>query len=346
MSPRIDLRSDTVTQPTPAMRRAIFEAELGDDVYGEDPTVKRLEQRVATLLGKQAGLYFPSGTMANQAALRAHTEPGDEVIIEAYGHSYFYETGGMAALSGVQARPIPTAQGLMDPTDVARAINAENSHFARSRVVVIENTANRGGGTIYELPRIEAIADVAEARGLVLHIDGARLWNAHVATGVPLDQLVARAASVSVCLSKGLGAPVGSVLVGSLPFIARAHRFRKQFGGGMRQAGLLAAAGLHAVDHHIARLAEDHANLAALAHGLAETPGLVCDPARYPTNIAFATVTQPGLTAPELSQRLAAEGVLANASSGTELRFVTHLDVDRAAITDALARIARVLRAA
>lgn len=343
MASRIDLRSDTVTQPTAAMRRAIAEAELGDDVYGEDPTVTRLERRVAGLLGKEAALYFPSGTMANQVALRAHTEPGDEVIIEAHGHSYAYETGGMAALSGIQARPIATKDGLMDPGDVARAINADNSHFARSRVVVIENTSNRGGGTLYDLARIAAIADVADARGLIVHVDGARLWNAHVALGVALDALVARAASVSVCLSKGLGAPVGSVLAGNKTFIARAHRFRKMFGGGMRQAGVIAAAGLYAVDHHIARLAEDHANLAVLAHGLAETPGLACDAPRYPTNIAYAAVTKAGLTAPELSKKLAAVGVLANATSPTELRFVTHLDVDRAAVTEALARIARTM---
>ncbi len=344
MASRIDLRSDTVTQPTAAMRRAMAEAELGDDVYGEDPTVTRLERRVAALLGKEAALYFPSGTMANQVALRAHTEPGDEAIIEAHGHSYAYETGGMAALSGLQARPIATRDGLMDPADVARSINADNSHFARTRVIVVENTSNRGGGTIYDLARLAAIADIADARGIILHVDGARLWNAHVALGVPLDRLVARAASVSVCLSKGLGAPVGSVLAGGAAFIARAHRFRKMFGGGMRQAGVIAAGGLHAVEHHIPRLAEDHANLAVLAHGLAETPGLACDPARYPTNIAYATVTRAGLSAPELSKTLAAAGVLANATSPTELRFVTHLDVDRAAITEALGRIAQALK--
>lgn len=345
MASRIDLRSDTVTQPTPAMRRAIMDAELGDDVYGEDPTVTRLERKVAGLLGKEAALFFPTGTMANQAALRAHTEAGDEVILEAHGHSYAYETGAMAALSGLQARPIASKDGLLDPGDVARAVNVDNSHFARSRVVVIENTSNRGGGTIYDLARIDAIADVAAAKDLLLHVDGARLWNAHVATGVALDRLVSRAASASVCLSKGLGAPVGSVLAGSTAFIRRAHRFRKMFGGGMRQAGIIAAAGLFAVENHIARLAEDHANLALLARGLAETAGLACDAGRYPTNIAYATVTRAGLSAADVSKRLAAEGVLANATSPVELRFVTHLDVSRADVTEALSRIARAMAA-
>lgn len=343
MNAPIDLRSDTVTRPSPAMRRAMAEAEVGDDVYGEDPTVAELEREVAALLGKEAALYFPSGTMANQVALRLHTEPGDEVILEAHGHSYAYETGALAALSGVQARPLPGEGGLLAPGDVERAINADNSHFARTRVVVLENTSNRGGGTVYTLERSDRIADLADARGLIVHVDGARLWNAHIALGVPLARLVSRAATVSVCLSKGLGAPIGSVLAGTRAHMVRAHRFRKMFGGGMRQVGIIAAAGLYAVRHNIPRLVEDHHNLARLARGLAEIPGLSCDPARYPTNIAYAQVTHARLSAPEVVRRLAAVGVLANATSPTELRFVTHLDVAPPAIDEALVRIRRAL---
>jgi len=343
MAPIIDLRSDTVTKPSPGMRRAMADAAVGDDVYGEDPSAIALQARVADLLGKEAALYFPSGTMANQAALRAHTEPGDEVIVEAFGHSYAYESGAMAALSGLQARPIPSDRGLLDPGDVERAINVNNSHFARTKVVVLENTTNRGGGNIYDLARTDAIADVTAKHQLILHIDGARLWNAHAATGIALDRFVARAASVSVCLSKGLGAPVGSVLAGSQAFITRAHRFRKMFGGGMRQVGILAAAGLYALDHNLARLGDDHENLGVLARGMAEIPGLACDPSRYPTNIAYGKIVREGLTAHDLSARLAQAGVLANATSPTELRFVTHLDVDRAQIQEALVRLRRAM---
>ncbi len=341
----VDLRSDTVTQPSPAMRRAMAEAEVGDDVYGEDPTVRRLEEKVATLYGKEAALYFPSGTMANQVAIRAHTEPGDEVILEAMGHSYFYESGAMAALSGVQARPLNGTFGILDPEDVRRAVNLPNDHFARSRLVIVENTSNRGGGTIYGLERLGAIADVAVAHGLILHVDGARLMNAAVALGTSPASLVARAASATLCLSKGLGAPVGSVLAGSRAFIDRAHRFRKMFGGGMRQVGILAAAGLYALDHNVDRLAEDHAHQRALAEGLARISGLWLEPERYPTNMCYAQVRRPGKTAPSVVQELKAAGVLANATSATDIRFVTHLDVSRADVEDALLRVRRVMEA-
>ncbi|MCC7384957.1 MAG: low-specificity L-threonine aldolase [Deltaproteobacteria bacterium] len=343
MSPLIDLRSDTVTRPSPPMRRAMAEAEVGDDVYGEDPTVRRLEATVAALLGKEAALFVPSGTMANQLALRSHTEPGDEAIIEATGHSYAYETGAMAGLSGVQARPLRGDRGLLDPADVERAVSPVSSHFARTRIILIENTSNRGGGTPYTLDRIAAIADIAERHRLALHMDGARLWNAHVATGIPLATYAARATSVSVCLSKGLGAPVGSVLAGTRVFIERAHRFRKMFGGGMRQAGILAAAGLWAIEHNVPRLAEDHQHLKRLAEGLAAIPGLRTDASRYETNIAYATVTRPGLSAAAVVERLKDAGVLVNATSPDELRFVTHLDVDAPMIEAAIARVRRAL---
>ena len=339
----IDLRSDTVTKPTPEMRRAMAEAEVGDDVYGEDPSILKLEARVAELLGKEAALFVPSGTMANQISLRAHSEPGDEAIIEATGHSYAYETGGMAGLCGVQVRPLTGDRGILDPIAVERAVNPPDSHFARTRLILIENTSNRGGGTPYSLDRIDAIAAVAQRNQLILHMDGARLWNAHVATGVPLSRITARCETVSVCLSKGLGAPVGSLVAGPRSFISRAHRFRKMFGGGMRQAGILAAAGLYAIEHHLGRLAEDHVNLRRLTEGLSKIPGLSCEPALYETNIAYATVTKPNTAAPELAGALKAAGVLTNATGPQEIRFVTHLDVDRGAIEEALSRIARVL---
>ncbi|MFO0727140.1 MAG: low-specificity L-threonine aldolase [Myxococcota bacterium] len=339
----IDLRSDTVTQPSPNMRRAMAEAVVGDDVYGEDPTVHQLEAKVAELYGKEAALFFPSGTMANQVAIRAHTEPGDEVVLEAMGHSYAYESGAMAALSGVQARPVKAKDGILEAAEVERAINASNPHFARTRLVVVENTSNRGGGTLYRLDRLDAIADVVDRHELILHVDGARLMNASVALGVPAAALVRRAASATLCLSKGLGAPVGSVLAGSKPFIARAHRFRKMFGGGMRQAGILAAAGLYALEHNVARLAEDHQNQSFLSRGLAEIRGLRIDPARYPTNICYAEVE--GRPAPAVVEAFKAAGVLANATSPTEIRFVTHLNLSRADIEEALTRIRRVMSA-
>jgi threonine aldolase len=339
----VDLRSDTVTRPTAAMRRAMAEAEVGDDVYGDDPTVRRLEAEVAARLGKAAAAFFPSGTMANQAAIRAHTEPGDEVILERYGHSYAYEGGGLAVISGVQARPLTTARGLLDPSAVEQAIQPDDVHFARTRVVVLENTANRGGGTIYPPDLVARFGALTARRGLVLHVDGARLFNAHVASGAPLDALVGPADSVSVCLSKGLGAPVGSVLAGSAAFITRARRVRKLLGGGLRQAGILAAAGLHALEHHVARLADDHRRLRALVDGCVGAPGLEvdADPARYPTNIAYLTTAAP---AAAIVGALAEAGVRVNATGPHELRVVTHLDVDDDAVARAVAALRRVAR--
>jgi threonine aldolase len=338
MARAIDLRSDTVTRPGLGMRKAMMEAEVGDDVFGEDPTVQRLEARVADLLGKDAGLFVPSGTMGNQIAIRAHTEPGDEVIIEAAGHSFAYESGGLSALAGVQARTVRGTDGILDPSQVKDSINPPSSNFARTRLVIIENTSNRGGGTIYPAATTHAIAELARAHQLALHIDGARLWNAHIATGTPLRELAARADSLSVCLSKGLGAPIGSVVVGTKDFITRVHRFRKMYGGGMRQVGILAAAGLYALDHNLERLREDHQNLQLLASGLGAIPGLSCAPERFPTNIAYVAVTRVGQDAPAAAARLKAAGVLVHATSPREFRVVTHLDVDRAAVLEAVER--------
>jgi threonine aldolase len=339
----VDLRSDTVTKPTAGMRKAMAEAEVGDDVYGEDPTVRRLEERVAALLGKEAALFVPSGSMANMIAVRVHTEASDEVILEAMGHSYAYEAGGMAGISGVQARPLPTPDGLLSPEQVEAAINPKNAHFARTRLVIVENTSNRGGGTIYTPEHIERMKQLTERHELALHMDGARLWNAHVALSRPLDDFTQHVASVSVCLSKGLGCPVGSLLAGTRAFIERAHRFRKMLGGGMRQVGILAAAGLYALDHHLARLEEDHARLARLTGGLAQIPGLSVQPKRHPTNIGFVELEPGSPDAKSFVERLRAHGVLANATGTRSLRVLTHLDVDDASIERALDGFRRAL---
>ena len=343
MNNLVDLRSDTVTKPTPGMRKAMAEAEVGDDVYGEDPTVHRLEARVAELLGKEAALFVPSGSMANMIAVRVHTEPSDEVILEAMGHSYAYEAGGMAGISGVQARPIATDDGLLQPEQIEAVINPKNSHFARTRLVIVENTSNRGGGTIYRPEQLASIRALTARHGLTLHMDGARLWNAHIALGRPLTDFTQHVESVSVCLSKGLGCPVGSLLAGSRAFIERAHRFRKMLGGGMRQAGILAAAGLYALDHHLTRLEEDHQRLGRLTRALAELPGLVVQPERHPTNIGFVSLETPAPDARGFVERLRTQGVLANATGPRSLRVLSHLDVDDAAIERAVQGFSRAL---
>ena len=255
ISRAIDLRSDTITKPTPAMREAMAAADVGDDVFGEDPTVRELEAETAALLGKEAALFTVSGTMANQLAVRSHTEPGDEILVEANAHLYYYEGGGPAALSGVSCRCLQGQRGVFNSADVESALRPSDPHFPRSRLVCIENTHNRGGGKIWPLERIQEVAAAARLHGLQLHLDGARLWNAAAATGIAERQWAAPFDTVSVCFSKGLGAPVGSALAGSAALLARARRFRKMFGGGMRQAGIIAAGALFALRHHRARLA-------------------------------------------------------------------------------------------
>ena len=329
-----DLRSDTVTYPTPGMRAAIAAAPVGDDVFGDDPTVNALQERVAALLGKEASLFMPSGTMANQVAIRTHTEPGDEIIAEAGSHIFLYEGGGFAALSGVSLRPVVGARGLLDPQDVAAVVRPEGglSHFPLTKLICVENTANRGGGTIYPLATLQGLRKVADAFGLAMHLDGARLLNAAIGLGVDPASLAAPFDSISLCLSKGLGAPVGSLLVGSRRFVARAHRFRKMFGGGMRQAGVLAAAGLYALDHHVDRLADDHRRARQLAEGLAAFAGITVDLDAVQTNLVYADFAGTGVAAAEWMRRLAQGGVLAHATGPTTLRFVTHLQVGDDAI--------------
>jgi threonine aldolase len=338
----IDLRSDTVTLPSPAMREAMARAELGDDVYGEDPTVNRLQEVVADLLGKEAALFVASGTMANQIALGVLTRPGDEVICDQGAHPVNFEGGAMPALWGIQPRALRGERGLLDPDDVEAAIRPESEHFPRSRVLEIENTHNRGGGSVYPLARVQALAEVARRRGLDLYLDGARLMNAVVASGVPARDFAQGATLVSVCLSKGLGAPVGSLLAGDRDRIREAKRLRKRLGGAMRQAGVLAAAGLHALEHNVARLAEDHENARALAAALGALPGVqVALPVE--TNMVFASFGGRG--AAGLVARFRASGVLANPEGSRPdlVRFVTHLDVSRADMTEAVRRISGAL---
>jgi threonine aldolase len=333
----IDLRSDTVTQPTPAMREAMAKADVGDDVYGEDPTVNRLQATVATLLGKPAALFVPTGTMANQASLHACVRPGDVVLAGEDAHLLLFESGAAAALSGVQIQTIGRG-GLFGGGDVAAAVNPREAHYAPTRVVAVENTHNRAGGRVFPLAAIREVAQVARERGLHLHLDGARLWNAVVATGTPPAAWAAPFDTATVCLSKGLGAPAGSLVCGSAETIERVHRARKMFGGGMRQAGILAAAGLHALEHHVERLADDHANARRLAQGLIDL-GFRVDP--FPeTNMVMFEVSDPRAFSAAIRRR----ALWINAIAAGRFRAVTHLGIGAADVEDALGRLAEVVR--
>jgi threonine aldolase len=343
----IDLRSDTVTRPSAGMRRAMAEAEVGDDVYGEDPTVNRLQERAAALLGKPAALYVPSGSMANQIALMLHCRPGEEVVIGEGSHNYLYEAGAGGGLAGVQFAIVGQGQhGTFGAADVEAAYKPESNHsLAPTRLVCVENTHNRGGGRVWRPADVDAVAAVARARGLALHLDGARLCNAAVALGVTPAALAAPFDTASLCFSKGLGAPVGSVIAGSAAHVHRAHRLRKMMGGGMRQAGVLAAAALYALEHNLERLAEDHRNARLLGERLAEIPGLVVDVAALETNILMVDLG-PALPPGEPFVRaLRDRGVLCLAIAPRRLRLVTHLDVSRADCERAAAAFAEVARA-
>lgn len=339
----IDLRSDTVTQPTPEMRQAIAQAPVGDDVLGDDPTVNELETTVAALLGKAAAVYMPSGTMTNQVALRVHTEPGDEIILESQAHIYFYEAGAPAALSGVMCRLIEGQQGIFTAVDLQQALRPWNLHYPRTRLVCLENTHNRGGGSIFPLKDIQEIAAVCRANDLRLHLDGARFWNACVATGISEAEYAAPFDTVSVCFSKGLGAPVGSALVGSQDLMERARRFRKMFGGGMRQAGIIAAGALYAVNHHRDRLAEDHANAQRLAAGLQQIDGITIQQEAVQTNLVYFH-TPKHLPAAIFAQQLAAVGVGVLPTAAHTLRAVTNLMVNQTDIDTALNKIEAVMQ--
>ena len=328
--PPIDLRSDTVTKPTPAMRRVMAEADVGDDVYGEDPSVLALEHEVAAMLGKEAGVFTPSGTMANQIGIWLSTRPSDEVLVSEGAHVMLYECGASPALSGVQLTVVGRG-GTFSGRDVEAAYKADNGHYPPTRLVCLENTHNRGGGIVVPQPQVLEVASAARRLGLALHLDGARLWNAHIATRLSLAELAAPFDTVSVCLSKGLGAPVGSVLTGPSDLLGRARRRRKMLGGGMRQAGILAAAGRHAVQHHLARLADDHANARAFAELVAKHPGISLDLSTVQTNLCIFELRDPvPFDAAEFVDAARARGLLLNAVGPRRLRIVTHLDVDAA----------------
>jgi threonine aldolase len=340
----IDLRSDTATRPTAGMRAAMANAEVGDDVFGEDPTINRLQARVAELLGKEAALFVPSGTMSNQICVKAHTVPGDELLCESTCHIYTWEAGGPAALSGVMCRTFEGDYGVLDVTQLDDKIRPTNDHYVRTRLVCLENTHNRGGGRVYPIEKIHAISDWAHKNGLAMHLDGARLWNAAIASGIPLADWAKPFDSVSVCFSKGLGAPVGSALAGPKEFVAKAKRIRKLFGGGTRQGGVIAAAALYAIDNHIERLADDHRNAQVIAQAIAGTPGLRLDPPYVETNLVWFEVSPELMTAKEMQARLNEQGILIHMSGPTTLRACTHLDVSAAQAEQAANAIRKLVR--
>ncbi len=340
----IDLRSDTVTKPSPAMREAMARAEVGDDIYGEDPTVNRLQDVGAALVGKRAALFVPSGTLGNQLCLRAQAEPGREVIVEGQCHIIRYEQGAAAALAGVQLHWITGRQGLITAEQVEAAIRPTDPYSIQTALICIENTHNAGGGTIYPLATIQAIRAVANTHGLPMHLDGARLFNAVVASGVSAADYARHFETVTFCLSKGLGAPAGSLIAtDDLALLERLRRFRRMYGGAMRQSGILAAAGLYALEHHVQRLAEDHAHAKRLAARLEQIPGVSINPAAVDTNLVFFDVHGSRLSAPAFVAALRQEGVLLNAVNPRTCRAVTHLDVSAQAIEQAADAITRVL---
>jgi threonine aldolase len=334
-----DFRSDTVTLPTPAMRKAMAEAEVGDDVYGEDPTVRLLEERTAEVLGKEGALFVPSGSMGNQVSLRVHGRSGTEVILEARSHIFHYEMGAMAALSGLLPRPVEGEGGHLTSSLVEPWIRPETvSYLPRTSVIALENTHNLAGGAVLRDENVAAILALAEERHLAVHLDGARIWNAAAARGVSESSLAAGFDSVMVCFSKGLRAPVGSAVAGSKEFVAEARRVRKLFGGGMRQVGVLAAAALVALEHERARLTIDHRRAKRLADGLAEIPGVLLDPGAVETNILYVSIDAEILgDAATLAVKLRAAGVLVNAAGPDSVRLVTHADVGEADVDRAVA---------
>jgi threonine aldolase len=338
----IDLRSDTVTKPSPEMRRAMFEAEVGDDVYGEDPTINRLEQRAAEIFGCEAALFVPSGTMGNQIAIKLHTLHGQEVICEERGHIFNYEMAMMAHFSGVVPRTVWAEDGILTWEHVKSKIKTKSYHAAKTGLVSLENTHNIAGGTITPPEVFDEVCDNTHDAGLPVHLDGARVFNAAVALGAPVARLTAKADTVMFCLSKGLGAPVGSLLVGSTELMDRGRLYRKALGGGMRQAGILAAAGINALEKGPQKLVQDHANARFLAEGLAQLPGLKIDPGKVQTNILICDIGGTRMTSTELSHELGERKVLANGVSPQLMRFVTHLDVSREQCAQALEVIASV----
>jgi threonine aldolase len=339
----IDLRSDTVTVPTDGMRKAMARAEVGDDVYGEDPTVNRLQDMAAALLGKRHALFVPSGTMANQLAIRSQTQPGQEVIVESKSHIVRYEQGAAGALAGVQLHWVLGERGVMSPEQVEAAIRPKDPHSIPTALICLENTHNAGGGTIYPLSTIEKIRAIAVKYGIPMHLDGARLFNAVAATTLPPTSYAQHFETVSMCLSKGLGAPVGSLLISSdQQIIDRARRFRRMYGGAMRQAGILAAAGIYALEHHVARLKDDHDHAKKLARLLQQIPSVQIAPQHVETNIVIFEVINQRRSPAELVADLKEQGLLINAIGGQSFRAVTHLNISAKQIDDAGAIFSRV----
>lgn len=341
----IDLRSDTVTKPTPAMRRAMAEAEVGDDVYGEDPTVNRLQERAAEIFEKEAAIFVPTGSMGNQIAVKLHTRPGMEVVIEERGHIFNYEMAAMSAIAGTLARPVRSldGSGILNWDEIEAAIHTGGAYYvAPTGLIALENSHNLAGGAVLTRERTREICERAHALGLPVHLDGARIFNAAVALKETVSDLARPVDSVMFCLSKGLGAPVGSMLLGTSSFVDEARRWRKMLGGGMRQAGVLAAAGLVALEETPQRLHEDHDNAQRLARGLAELPGIRLDPERVVTNIVIFDVSETGITADEICARLTERGILAS-GFGSSIRMVTHYDVSREDIDTALREIKEVV---
>ncbi|NHA67060.1 threonine aldolase family protein [Phycicoccus flavus] len=343
----VDLLSDTLTRPTPAMRAAMAGADVGDDVFGEDPTVRALEERVAGLLGHEAALFTPTGSMANQLGLRLHVAPGQELVADQQAHVVRAELGAAAVFSGITSRTWPSVRGLLDPAGpMSLVTTGVGPYQVETALVVVENTHNFGGGTVQPLAAIREVRAATRERGVAMHLDGARLWNAHVASGVPLADYGAEFDTVSVCLSKGLGAPVGSVLVGSAEAMASARVWRKRYGGGMRQVGILAAAGLHALDHHVERLADDHARARRFAQACADAAPGVIDPEGVETNIVVLDVGAAGLGSAAFVEGMASHGVRTYAVGPAAVRLVWHLDVDDAGTDTAVAAAREVLASA
>lgn len=337
----VDMRSDTVTRPTPAMRRAMAEAEVGDDVFGDDPTVHALEARMASLTGKAAALFVPSGTMGNQLAVHVQTRPSDEVLLERESHILLHEQGGIAANSGCLAHPVSGERGGLRPEALLAALRAENPHTARVTLVCTENTHNSAGGAVVPLPVLEAMREAAHGRGVRVHLDGARLWHASIATGIPVARWAATADTVMMCFSKGLGAPVGSMLAGDAETIRAAHRVRKRWGGGMRQVGVLAAAALHAIDHHVERLAEDHGRARRLADGMRGVQGVTVN--EPDTNIVIASFPEDGPDTAAVLAALGRRGVLMVPFDRRRIRAICHLDIDDAGAERAIAAFAEAV---
>ena len=328
----IDLRSDTVTVPTSDMREFMLQARVGDDVFAEDPTVNDLQKMISEMLVKEAALFVPSGTQANQIAVNAHTEPGREVICDYNSHIFNYESGAAALLAGVQLHPILGKLGHPTAQQIEEVIRPSDDHYPQTALIALENTHNRAGGTIFPLSQIEEISQLAEKYHLKMHLDGARLWNASIETGHPLQTYAKYFDSVSLCFSKGLGAPVGSIVAGSKDFIKRVHYYRKAYGGGMRQVGIMAAACIFAVENHFERLSEDHQNAKHLAKGLQELPLYEIDMATIQTNIVIASISEDGPDAYQLSETMKQKGILVIPFGPKKIRFVTHLNISRSDI--------------